>query len=435
MAVPLRAPPVAIASGRPFRGRFAPPPSKSVTNRVLVLALLAGRRLVVENPLLAEDTRHLLTALAVLGWRVEPPSGAPAGGLEIEPGPWPAAARLECGASGSMARFLAAALTTLPGRWLLDGGARLRERPLGPLVAALRALGATIRELGAPGRLPLEIEGGSLVGGRVELDAGESSQYLSALLMAAPRANRTVEIRVSRLASAPYAELTVEMLRRFGVAVERRGALHFRVQPGLPGVATLRIEADWSAACYPAAAAALSRGRAELLGLDPGSAQPDRRFLELLGGMGAAVAWTAGGGLVVERRGDLLGLDADLAELPDQAPTLAVLAPFARGVTRIRNIGHLRLKESDRLAAVASELRRCGAEVRPLEDGLEIPGCWAAAAPPDGEVLIETHGDHRIAMSFAVLGLARPGLRIAAPRVVAKSYPEFWSDFASALDP
>jgi 3-phosphoshikimate 1-carboxyvinyltransferase len=410
-----------VASGR-VDGEVAPPPSKSATHRALNLALLAGRPIAIERPLVAEDTELFLAALAVLGWRIERAEDV----ARLTPGRAPASADLDCGNAGTMARFLTASLCTLPGEWRLDGVARLRERPVGPLVEALRGLGARIDYQATAGSFPLRIAGGTLRGGRVRLQAGESSQYLSALLMAGLRAVEPVEIEVTRLVSAPYVELTLEAMARYGAAHALSGGI-YRVEPQDFGLARLRIEGDWSAAAYPAAAAALG-GRVRLRGLDPRSRQGDRSFLELLARMGARVVPQADG-VEVRSDGALRAIDADLSALPDQVPTLAALAPFARGTTRILNVPHLRIKESDRLAAMASELRRIGAAVEELADGLIIPGVWADTEPPHDPVTVEPRGDHRIAMSLAVAGLRRRGMRIATPEVVGKSYPGFWSDF------
>src|ERR1700674_313205 len=398
-----------IPSGRRARGRVRVPSSKSITHRYLNLALLARRPLIVERPLLAEDTRLFLSAPARCGWTVEERpqemglaplavgdsiGAPPAAGDSIAPAPL---TEIFCGNAGTMLRFLVASLAALPGRWRLDGVARLRERPVGPLVEALRRLGAEVRYLGHPGHVPLEIAGGTLHGGVTGLDAGESSQFLSALLMAGLAAPRLLTVEVTSLTSVPYVEVTLAAVRRCGGRIEalpgEGSKLRYRVAPGLLPPPRLRVEGDASAACYP----------------------------------GAAVAWD--GDEVVVRGGRLLAVDADLAAMPDQVPTLAALAPFARGTTRIRNVGHLRLKESDRLSAMASELRRLGAEVEEGADRLDIAGNWWQAAPPGNPVTVDAHGDHRIAMSLALVGLRRPGVVIESPQVVAKSYPAFWQAF------
>ncbi|MGE5233743.1 MAG: 3-phosphoshikimate 1-carboxyvinyltransferase [Acidobacteriota bacterium] len=415
--------PIAIPAGGVARGVVAVPGSKSACHRIFNLALLAGRELLVERPLLAEDTELFLAALATCGFAVERRPAA----VRLTPGPSPAAAAIFCGNAGTMFRFLVASLAALPGDWTLDGVERLRQRPVGPLVEALRELGAEIEFLGEAGFPPLRIRGATLAGGRATLDAGESSQYLSALLMAGHGARQPVEIEVRALTSAPYVDLTRRAIAAFGGTVRREGAT-FRVEPTRLGAARVVVEGDYSAACYPAAAAALTGGEVALRGLDADSAQGDRSFLDLLERMGARVE-RAADRIVVGGGPGLAALDVDLAAMPDQVPTLAALAPFARGTTRIRNVRHLRLKESDRLAAMATGLRAAGAAVEERPDGLEIPGVWADGKPPSGPVAIDPRRDHRIAMSFAVLGLRRPGVSIEHPEVVAKSYPDFWHDF------
>lgn len=432
-----------IPAGARLHGRLAVPPSKSLTHRYLNLALLSGRETVLERPLLAEDTRLFLDGLTACGWRVvergheevllaPPPRIAGRGqgeGSETE---------IFCGNAGTMLRFLVAALAVLPGRWRLDGVPRLRQRPVGPLVDALRRLGCRIHHLGAPGFAPLSIAGGTLQGGATTLAAEDSSQYLSALLMAALAAPAPVTVEVTGLTSEPYVAVTLAAISRFGGRVEEMGARGsgsprrvWRIWPGNLGLARAEVEGDVSAACYAGAGAALTGGRVVLSGLSPDSRQGDLGFFELLRAMGAEVAWE-GADLAVKGRG-LRGLQADLSSMPDQVPTLAALAPFASGETKIVNVKHLRLKESDRLEAMATELGRLGAHVEEGADWLRISGIWAEVQPPVAPVVVDPRGDHRIAMSLALAGLRRPGISVGSPQVVAKSYPGFWQDFDSLL--
>lgn len=415
----------AVPSGGVARGELWVPGSKSAAQRWLALALLAGRPTSLHRLPPGEDVDGFVGALVAAGWsaarqgttlRLAPPAAASDRPVEID-----------CGAGGTMLRFLTAVLTAVPGRFLLDGVARLRERPLGPLLAALRALGGEVHCLGREGHAPLEIAGGSLRGGRARLDAGESSQYLSALLLAAQRATGSTTLEVVALTSRPYVDLTVDAIARCGGQVTHDGD-EWRVEPRSLACPEIAVEADDSSAAYPAAAAALTGGDVHLRGLRRDSLQGDRGFLDLLATLGARVEWTGetlrvhgpgGGGLVA--------VDVDLAAMPDQVPTLAALAPFARGTTTIRGVPHLRLKESDRLAAMRHELGRLGVPVEERPDGLVVPGVWADAAPPTDEVTVDSHGDHRIAMALALVGLRRPGVRVAAPGVVAKSYPAFWA--------
>ncbi|HEX4959776.1 MAG TPA: 3-phosphoshikimate 1-carboxyvinyltransferase [Thermoanaerobaculia bacterium] len=425
--------PFAVPSGRRARGKLRVPPSKSVTHRYFNLALLSGAPVVVERPLIAEDTRLFLAALGRCGFRVEEgedevrltPEGRPGKGEQMEE------VEILCGNAGTMLRFLVATLTVIPGRWRLDGVPRLRERPVGPLVDALRGLGARLEYLGEPGYIPLRIEGGSLRGGTAILDAGESSQYLSAILMAALRAPEPVVVEVPSLTSRPYVDVTLAAATAFDGHIERVGPRAYRVRPSALRGGRLRVEGDYSAACYPAAAAALTGGEVLLEGLSPDSRQGDRELLDLLAEMGAEVFWK--GELLRVRGGELRGIKADLSGMPDQVPTLAALAPFAAGETLIYNVAHLRIKESDRLEAMATGLAKLGADVREGRDSLWIPGLWSEAEPPADTVHVDPWGDHRIAMSLALVGLRRPGVVIDHPEVVAKSYPGFWRDLAKIV--
>jgi 3-phosphoshikimate 1-carboxyvinyltransferase len=415
--------PFAVPSGRRARGRLRVPSSKSLTHRYFNLALLSGSPLVIERPLIAEDTRLFLTALARCGFQVQEEGDE----VRLTPGPPPAGeVEIACGNAGTMLRFLVASLTAIPGCWRLDGVPRLRERPVGPLVDALRRLGARIDYLAAEGFVPLRIEGGSLRGGATTLDAGESSQYLSAILMAALRAPSEVVLEVPALTSRPYVDVTLAAAAAFDGHIERLGPRAYRVRPSPLRGGRARVEGDYSAACYPAAAAALTGGNVVLEGLSPDSRQGDREFIDLLAEMGAEIRWK-GGDLRIQGSG-LRGVKADLSGMPDQVPTLAALAPFADGETLIHNVAHLRIKESDRLEAMATALKKLGADVREGRESLWIPGLWSAAEPPGETVHVDPRGDHRIAMSLALVGLRRPGVVIDHPEVVAKSYPDFWQD-------
>lgn len=418
-----------VPAGRPVSGGLRPPSSKSLTHRALALALLSREPTVIKRPLRAEDTELFLAALENLGFRCA------MGGEQLTltpPDRLSESATLSCGNAGTMFRFLVAIAATLPGRYRLDGVERLRERPIRPLTQALQSLGVAIEFDGREGHAPLVVSGGGLHGGRLRLDASASSQYLSALLLSGQRAESPLEIEVPELASAPYVGLTLDMIERFGGRVEVLGSNRWIAHPSTLRASQVEIEADFSAAAYPAAAAAVSGGAVRIDGISQSSLQGDRRLFELLAEMGASVSWT-GEGATVAGRGGLTAIDADMGDIPDQVPTLAALAPFARGTTRIRNVAHLRVKESDRLAAMTSELRRAGGEVEEHADGLVVNGIWADREPPTGAVVVDAHGDHRIAMAMAIVGLRRPNLHIADPSCVGKSYPGFWRDLARLL--
>lgn len=422
-----------IPHGRRVDGRLRVPSSKSLTQRYFDLAMVGRRPLTVRRPLLSEDTHLFLGALQATGFRVERDGDD----LRLEPGPPPPRGErreIFCGNGGTLFRFATAALAAVPGRYRLDGVERLRERTVGPLIEALRGLGAEIVCTGREGFAPLEIEGRTLGAGRTRLDASISSQYLSALLLAALAAPGPVEVEVEALTSQPYVDLTFDAAAELGARLHRDGKI-FSALPWTDEAAVREVvvEADFSSVAYPAAAAALA-GRARIDDVKPTSHQGDRGFLDLLAEMGASVRWTEGGVEVEMPADGLRAVEADLSQMPDQVPTLAALAPFARGTTRILNVPHLRHKECDRLAAMATELGRLGAQVRELEDGLIIEGVWADGVPETGEPIeVDTWSDHRIAMSLALVGLRRPGVVIRQPGVVVKSYPGFWEDFESLL--
>ncbi len=414
-----------LVSRNPVRGSIRPPASKSLTQRYFNLALLSGRRLRLERFLRAEDTERWLEALETLGWRVAVDGDS----VDLEPGQGAAGGRIHCGAGGTMMRFLVASLNTIPGQWILDGIPRLRERTIAPLVDALLTHGARLTYEGEAGFLPLGVEGGTLEPGTFHLDAGLSSQFLSALLMLAANLQGESRLVVSRLTSAPYVELTLEALGAFGVTVIRRSD-GFRLRGGMTPPARLEVEGDWSAACYPATAAVITGGEVRIEGMNPRSAQGDRNFLSVLESMGADLRWDESS-LVVGRKAPLRSVDVSLGAMPDQVPTLAAIAPFALGRTIIREVPHLRHKESDRLAAMSRELSALGVPIVERPDGLEIEGIWAREVPQTPEVEVSSWGDHRIAMALALTGLGRGGVRIQEPGVVAKSYPQFWTDLDS----
>jgi 3-phosphoshikimate 1-carboxyvinyltransferase len=327
------------------------------------------------------------------------------------------------GNSGTAMRFLSAACATLEGEVLFDGTARMRERPITDLAAALARWGV---EAHAPtGCPPLRIRSTGRFGGATSVRGSASSQYLSGLLLVAPRAQRDVAIHIEgELVSKPYIDLTLDMMSERGIKALHEDYQTFHVAAGqryAPG--TYAIEADASGASYFFAAAAVAGGRVRVLHLTRRSSQGDARFPWLLERMGCRVAegddWTE-----VTSTGFLEGIEADLNAMPDMAQTLAVVALFAKGPTVIRNVANLRIKETDRIAATAVELRKLGAEVEEWEDGFRItPGPLCSAS-------IATYDDHRMAMSFAVAGLRIPGMEIQDPGCTAKTFPDFFERFA-----
>ncbi|MFQ5665672.1 MAG: 3-phosphoshikimate 1-carboxyvinyltransferase [Candidatus Binatia bacterium] len=398
------------------------PGSKSLTNRALLVAALADGESILEGALFSDDTQYMAKAWRQVGITVAADATAHrfiVGGLG---GAIPAAtAELYVGNAGTAMRFLVAALCIGHGRFLVDGSARMRQRPIQDLLDALGELGARVYSGGEPGYPPVRVEAGGLPGGHVRIAAAKSSQFVSAVLLAAPYARRTVEVEVAGpLVAAPYIDMTVAVMRAFGVPVARDGYHRFAVSPQRYTGRRYHIEPDASSAHYFLAAAALSGGRVRVRGLGNASVQGDARFVDLLEQMGASVV-RGSDFLEVRGGGRLDGIEADLNRLSDTMPTLAALAPFARRRVTIRNVAHVRLQESDRLHAVATELQRLGVHVRELGDGLVIE---PSAVRP---ALVETYDDHRIAMSFALVGLRVPGIGIRNPACVSKTFPDFFA--------
>jgi 3-phosphoshikimate 1-carboxyvinyltransferase len=405
----------------PVDARFEAPPSKSVTQRALIVASLATGPSLLCAPLESADTLTLLKALGDLGiqsrcgpegWQIRGQ-----GGRIPSPG-----AVLDAGDAGTAARFLTALVCLGHGRFVVDGSERMRQRPILPLVEALAGLGARARCLGEKGCPPVEVLADGLPGGTVRIHAGMSSQYVSALLMAAPKAAAPIRlVPEGRVASVPYLRLTLDVMASFGVAPAEEPGPVFEVSaPRDYRGREYRIEGDYSSAGYFFAAAAITGGRVRVGNLRPDSPQGDRGVLSAMETMGCRVSpepdgWTVTGG-------ELRGFDLDASGMPDAAQTLAVVALFARGASRLRGLGTLRIKETDRIAALAREIRRLGAEAREGPDFLEIrPGPLHGAE-------IETYRDHRMAMSFSLAGLRIPGVRILDPGCVVKSFPAFWDE-------
>jgi len=411
--------------------RVAAPASKSATQRALIAAALASGRSQLRHPLVADDSRHLIAALNAVGIpaRIDTAGADPFFEIDGRGGAIPQSrAAVSVGNAGTAMRFLTAMLALGRGEYVIDGEPRMRQRPIEDLLAALRALGAEAVSLSGNGCPPVRVGAPGLRGGSARLKGGTSSQYLSAILLAAPAMPEGVRLEVEGpLVSRPYVDLTLRIMRRFGADVETIPAgpepTGFIVRPGRPyRPCDLEIEGDYSSASYFFAAAAVTGGRVRVDRLDAKSAQGDARFVDLLERMGCRVergdSWVA-----VEGTPELSGLDADCGAMPDIVPTLAIVALFARGRTRITGVPHLKVKESDRIATVAGEINRMGGGATPLPDGLTIEPRPLHAAR------IETHSDHRIAMAFAVAGLRVPGLLIADPGCVSKSFPDFWTRF------
>src|SRR5262245_53412473 len=333
---------------------------------------------------------------------------------------------LDVRASGTTARFLTAvaALADRGAEVTLDGTPRMRERPIGDLVAALVALGVDAAALGPGGCPPVRVRGGGLVGGRVTIDARRSSQYVSGVLLASPYAARNVELALveSRLVSRPFVDLTLQVMTEFGAEARWTDGGGLAVRAGRPYRGRRHaIEPDAQAAAYAFAAGAIAGGRVVVEGIPRASRQPDLRLLDALEAMGCSVRREADAIELSAARGSLRGVCWDGDPMPDAVLALAVVALFAKGSTEIRNIANLRIKETDRLAALEQEIRRLGGGAEAGPDWLRIE-----PAPLRGAA-IETYADHRMAMSFALAGLVVPGVAIRDPGCVAKTWPDFFA--------
>jgi 3-phosphoshikimate 1-carboxyvinyltransferase len=422
--------------GGPLDATVSLPGSKSLTNRALLCAALAGGVSAIDGALLADDTEAMASALGALGAGIAPaPNGREGGGTptrltvtgtggDLAPGPLALDLRL----SGTSSRFLLPVVALGRGGYRLDGCPPLRARPMGPVLAAIEALGARVEPHGQAGHLPVTVVApGRLTGGQVDVPGDTSSQYVSGLLLAAPYCREGLRVRVTtRLVGRPFVDMTVAVMAAFGAGVSVADARHsvFTVPPGRYRGTAYRVEPDASAASYFLAAAAICGGRVTVDGLGDASLQGDVRFADLLAAMGARVERSARAtSLIGPARLRGLG-DVDLSAMPDMAQTLAAVAVFADGPTRVRGIGFIRGHETDRIAATVRELRRCGVDAREEPDGFVVhPGIPRAAR-------VRTYDDHRMAMSFALLGLLVPGIEIEDPDCVAKTFPGYWDTLA-----
>lgn len=438
------------------------PPSKSVSHRTLMGAALARGESVVRHALMSKDierTMHILTAAGAtftpLGdeepgcFRVKGMGGMPQGTTGSAP-------PLSCDVheSGTTCRLLTAVLAAGQGRFRIHGAPRMHERPVGQLTDALEKLGVHVTFEGHPQCPPLVLDTHGMEGGAVDIGLDESSQYLSGLLLAAPLTRKGLHINLcgGKVVSWPYVGLTLQTMENFGVAftVETRvpggewartdwraitearpGEVRFLVPPGVYQSGDYTVEGDWSGASYFLAAGALGHKALRVTGLRADSQQGDRALLDIMQRMGAQIT-RADDGITVSPS-PLSGARLDMGSCPDLVPTVAVLAAFAKGRTTITNVAHLRIKESDRIAAPAEELRKVGVTVEEHADGLSVVGLGEAPHVPEG-TLFRAHGDHRIAMSTALLGLGQNMLiQVDTPEVVSKSFPHFWELWGTVL--
>ena len=407
-----------LKPARRAAGTVRLPGSKSISNRALLLAALAAGETELTGMLDADDTRVMRKALSDLGvnFRGERVKGVA--------GPFPSKrAELFLGNAGTAFRPLTAALALCGGDYRLSGVPRMHERPIGDLVDALRAIGARIEYAGKEGFPPLHILPGKIRLKRLRVRGDVSSQFLSSLLMALPLTGDTARVDVvGELISKPYVEMTLNMMRRFGLEVRRDGWKSFEVKGSYVSPGRVLVEGDASSASYFLAAGAIGGGPVRVEGVGRASIQGDVRFVEVLKKMGASVK--AGDDWIeVSAKKKPKAIDMDMNHIPDAAMTAAVMALFADGPSTLRNIASWRVKETDRLAAMAKELRKFGARVEEGSDFLKV-------SPPSnlkGDVLVETYDDHRMAMSFSLVALGGVPVRINDPRCVAKTFPDYFA--------
>ena len=402
------------------------PGSKSLSNRILLLSMLAEGHTEIHNLLDSDDTRRMVEALNTL--RVEVLEDRNQNRISVKgtSGTIPVTeATLMLGNAGTVIRPLTAALTLGQGRFVLDGVQRMRERPIIDLVNGLKQLGADVSCINGTDSPPVEVIANGLPGGTTRLSGTISSQYLSAILMAAPYAKTEVQIEITdKLVSEPYVEMTLQLMLRFGVSVENDKFKHFRV-PSMPysSPGKIYVEGDASSASYFLAGAAITGGPVTVKGCGTESLQGDSRFAEVLEKMGTNVKWSE---MEITVSGSSLnGIDVDMNMMPDAAMTLAVAALFASGQTAIRNIHNWRVKETERLKAVSTELRKLGAEVEEGEDYLVIN-------PPKKiqNAEIDTYEDHRMAMAFSLAACGDTSVTINDPGCVSKTFPEYFEVFS-----
>jgi 3-phosphoshikimate 1-carboxyvinyltransferase len=406
------------------KGDVSVPGSKSITNRALICAAIASGTSRITNYSDSDDTLLMINALNQLGILARPEGNdlvvEGKGGMLFAP-KFP----IPVGNAGTTLRFLVSLASLADGRVVFSGSERMAERPISDLLDALGTLGVTTTFDARAARY--EVLGGTLNGGQAAVDTGKSSQFLSSLLLVAPYARSPVTLqRTGTLRSAPYVTMTLNVMDAFGIRLGKEVAELLTVPQARYVPASYHIEADVSGASYFAAAAAATGGEIRFPGLPENSMQGDRAIFSILRSMGCEVRQDSRG-TTVRGTGPLHGVDVDMNEMPDMVPTLAVLSMFADGPTTIRNVGHLRFKESDRMAALAEELGKLGAHVSPDGDAIRIePG------PLHGGDL-DSRDDHRLAMAFAVAGLRVPGISIRNPDCVRKSFPGFWKQLDRVL--
>jgi 3-phosphoshikimate 1-carboxyvinyltransferase len=406
------------------------PGSKSISNRAIVCAALATGVSTLSGMLRSDDTNAMSTCLRMLGVEVDQSDDGTTVEVEGNGASFPRRkANLECRMSGTTARFIAPLAALGTGDYTIDADFSMRRRPMGDLFAALRSIGAILRETGEGGKLPVVMQAHGLRGGAIELPGNVSSQFLSGLLLSAPLMAEGLDVRITtELVSRSYVDLTTSTMSAFGVATTEPEPNRFVVAPQAYQPAKFAVEPDASAASYFFALAAITGGRVTVPNLGRGSRQGDIAFVHVLERMGCRVE-IGDDSITVYGTAELHGVDVDMTDCSDVAQTLASVAVFADGPTRVTGIGFIRGKETDRIGAVVTELCRAGIDAAEEADGFTItPG-------PVQPATIATYDDHRMAMSFALLGTRSPGIGITDPGCVAKTFPTFWDVLDAARVP
>lgn len=408
----------------PFDAVVKAPASKSYTNRALLIAALSSGKTTILNPLESDDTQYMAKALECLGIDVEKEDDSyvvygRGGKLEASD------ACIFLGNSGTCMRFLATVCALVDrGHTILKGDERMSERPIADLIDALKALGVKAHSIKGNGCPPILVEAGGIMGGTAKIKGDKSSQYFTSILLSAPYAKKDVTIEtLGELTSKPYIDMTIASMREFGVNVENNNYKKLKVKAGqIYRARDYNVEGDYSNASYLFAAAAVTGSKIRVTGINPDSAQGDRGFVELLVKMGCK---KSAGKDWIEITGpkSLKAItEIDMNNMPDVSMTLAVVAAFAEGITKIVNVANLRIKETDRIKATVNELRRVGIMATELDDGMIIQG-----GKPHGAI-VETYNDHRIAMCFSVIGLVTEGIVLKDETCVSKTYPTFFED-------
>ncbi|HCR72375.1 MAG TPA: 3-phosphoshikimate 1-carboxyvinyltransferase [Anaerolineae bacterium] len=405
----------------PLNATVRVPGSKSITNRALLIASLANGTTKLTNALFSDDSKYFSQALQTLGFDMQLDEANHEMTVTGLGGKIPAKkAELFIGNAGTAARFLSAFLTLGNGEYVIDGEPRMRERPIGDLIDSLKQLGVKIEaENNCP---PVKILASGLSGGKTKIAGDISSQFLSALLMVAPYAKSPIEIElITELNSKPYVDMTIEVMKEFGVEIQRQNYSLFTIYPStyLP-ITNYQIESDASAASYFFAAPAICGGNVTVENISHKSLQGDVAFVDVLQKMGCVVT-ESDNSITINRPSSIVGIDVDMRDIPDTAQTLAAVAPFANSPTRIRGIASARVKETDRVSATCNELKRLGVQVDEHEDGMTIYPCQDFQPAS-----IKTYNDHRMAMAFSLMGLRFDGVTIENPACVSKTFPNYY---------